>query len=303
MSDQEQHDTAIALATESMRLAMLVENFLPHVLPAKRWDASQETFRISPEDKANPFIFCWMKLAGAVATVVPMCSLIAVGSNFAAAILARSILEATLSITFMFPDPKKPQPWPSPKQEKALDQFYTEIWDDFLKPFDTTKKTSQIPLDDLCSAWGKFISAQPGLNPHDMTQTVRHTMSVHSNYTHMGNPALMELLREHPLRLSGKEAYAIFTLQDAAIILDNVCQSTSSLLVFHIKCYRELSNETLKSLVELFEQNQRIVDDISHRLQAAFGLICDGKRLLRAMKTGKPLDEFLTPSTSERQAP
>lgn len=303
MTDHELPDAAITLAAESMRLAKLVENLLPHVLPATQWDTSQETFRISPEDKDNPFLFCWMKLAGAVATVVPMCTLMIIGSYFAAAILARSIFEATLSITFMFPDPKKPQPWPSPKQEKALDQFYTEIWEDFLKPFDTTKKTSQISLDDLCSAWGNFISAHPGLNPHDMIQTARQNMSFYSNHTHMGYPALMELLREQPLRLSGKDTCALFTLQHAAIILDNVCQSTSSLLLFHIKLYREIPNENMKRLVELFEQNQRDVDAISHRLQTGFGLICDEKKLLRAMKTGKSIDNILNPATPEKSAP
>lgn len=303
MTDQELPDAAITLAAESMRLATLVENLLPHVLPAKRWDTSQETFRISPQDKENPFVFCWMKLAGAVATVVPMCSLIAVGSHFAAAILARSILEATLSITFMFPDLKKSQPWPSPKQKNSLDQFYSEIWEDFLKPFDTTKKPSQIPLGDLCSAWGNFISAQPGLNPHDMIQTARQHMSFLSNFTHMGYPAIMELLREQPLRLSGKEVYSLFTTHAAASILDNVCQSASSLLMFHIKIYKEIPNVNVKSRVELFEQDQHAIDDISHRLQAGFNLICDGNRLLRAMKNGKPIDEFLNPTTPEESAP
>jgi len=249
MPDQEQPDAAMTLAAESIRLARLVEPLLPHVLPAKRWDTSQEAFRFSHEDQENPFVFCWMKLAGAVATVVPMCSLMAVGSYFAAAILARSIFEATLSITFMFPDPKKAHPWPSPKQEKALEQFYSEIWNDNLKPFDTTKKTSQIPLDNLCAAWGNFISAQPGLNPCDMIQTARQNMSFYSNHTHMGYPALMELLREQPIRLSGKEDFAFFTVHDAAILLDNVCQSFSKKRIVFVASSKHTRNSLVASIM------------------------------------------------------
>lgn len=301
MTDQDKNAAAMMLATESIRLAKSMEALLPNVLPVKHWDETQKAYRNSSEAKEDPFLFCWMKLAGATATVVPMCSLMAIGSYFAASILARSILEAVLSITFMFPDPSNSLPWPSTKQKRALDQFYTEIWDDILKPYETAKQTSQIPYDELFSSWGRLVGQQPGLNTHDMIQTVRQCMSCYSNYTHMGYPALMELFRGTPLRLSGKEStHAHFTLNEAAIILDNVCHAASNILSIYSKGLKNIPEQNAIRIAELCEQHQGTVDAISQRLINGFGLTCDTQKLLRAMKTGKPIDELLNPIPSER---
>lgn len=304
MTDQVKAKAAKTLADESKCLAETVETLLPHVLPPKNWDAARKAFRHSPEAKENPIVFCWLKLAGAVATVVPMCSLMAAGFCFAAVILARSVSEAVLSITFMLPNPNIPD-WPNEKQKKALSNFYTEIWDDILKPYETTKKISQIPLGDLCAAWGNIAGALPGLNPHDMTQTARQHMSCDSNYTHMGYPALMELFREDPITLTGKEStHAHFTLQDAAINLNSVCHATSLILDNHTKDLQKKSDgPTVVRLIATCRQQQRKIEAISQRLTTGFGLNCDSTKLLRAMKTGKPIDDLLNPNHSERPTP
>jgi len=304
MTDQVKIEAAMTLTAESMRLAKNVESLLSQILPPKIWDADLYVFRHSPEAQKDPIVFCWLKLAGAVATVVPMCSLMAAGFCFAAVILARSVWEAVLSITFMLPNPNIPD-WPNEKQKKALSNFYTEIWDDHLKPYETTKKISQIPLKYLCAAWGNIAGALPGLNPHDMTQTARQHMSCDSNYTHMGYPALMELFREDPVRLRGKEStHAYFTLQHAVTSLNSVCYATSLILDTQVKDLQKKSDgPTVVRLIATCRQQQRKIEAISQRLTTGFGLNCDSTKLLRAMKTGKPIDDLLNPNHSERPTP
>jgi hypothetical protein len=291
MTDDKYKEASLILATESVRLANALETVLPKILPLTRWDEAQKAFRHSPDAKENPLLFCWMKLAGATATVVPMCSLMAIRSCFAAAILARSVRESILCIQFMYPTSGKSE-WLNEKQKIALQNFYTEIWADIQRPFETTKKTAQIPLDDLCASWGRLVSTQPDANPSDMTATARHLMSCYSNYTHMGYPALMELFRVPPLRLSGKEAtLAHFDLHGAANVLDGVCQVASAMIGFHSKGLEDFPAE--KALRTLCEQQQSAVEEISKRLDAGFSHGDRSKQILRAMKTGKPIDDLL----------
>jgi len=193
----------------------------------------------------------------------------------------------------MMPQPGASE-WPNDKQKTALQNFCKEIWDDYLRPFETEKNTSQIRLDDLCASFGKHVGGQPEANPHDMTQTARHLMMFFSNYTHMGYPALMELFRDPQPRLSGKEdIHGYFTLHQAAKVLAEVCHVTSALLIRHDRGMEEFTADHKKELRELFQQQKKVVDAISQRLEAGFSRGDCSKQILRAFKKGKPIDDLL----------
>ncbi len=124
-----------------------------------------------------------------------MLTLCSHGYWFQAAILARSIQEANLSIAFMFPKPgTKPGNWPSKKQTDALNEFFKETWADPAHPFKENSQRSQILLRELAAALGHISSKSSPISKHDAGQSAFQTMRFLSDYTHMAYPCLMDLL-------------------------------------------------------------------------------------------------------------
>lgn len=207
------------------KLAEHVSELLAISTPCPEWDKKQGGWRHQIEKDGLP-IFLLIKLTGATSTVNAMLTLCSLGYWFQAAILARSIHEANLSIAFMFPKPgAKPGNWPSKKQTAALNEFFKETWVDPARPFKETSQRSQILLRELAAALGHLSSKSSDISKHDAGQSAFQMMRFLSDYTHMAYPCLMELLEaERGYVLCGQQKeISPFNAEIAAEVLHDCC--------------------------------------------------------------------------------
>lgn len=217
MSDMEK------LISTGRKLAEHVSELLVISTPCPKWDEKQGGWRHQIKD-GELQIFLLTKLAGSTSTANAMLALASQGYWFQAAILARAVREANLSIAFMLPKPgMKSGDWPTKKQSDALDEFFKETWADPSRPFEDTSQRSQIRLQELSATLGHFSEKDGDISRHDAGQVAIQTMRFLSDYTHMAYPRVIELFEAHRgyvLCGQQKGAFAFDTRQAAAVLSD-----------------------------------------------------------------------------------
>lgn len=205
------------LSSLAEKLARSIASLLEAGTRCPKWDSRQMAWRHDGAED-DVILFLILKLAGSVSAANAMLALACRGFWFEAAVLARTVYDANLSIAFMLPKPDMDRnSWPSEKQKERLRDFAEETWGDPTRPFEEPRQRSQIPIKDLKAALGRFQSKNNEMNPHDAGQVALQMMRFLSDYTHMAYPRLMELLEgEYGYHLSGQQAASAFGLSGAA---------------------------------------------------------------------------------------
>lgn len=176
-----------------------------------KWDTQQSAWRHEkPED--DVILFLLLKLAGSASATNAMLELAGRNFWFEAAVLARTVYDANLSITFMLPTSDlESEGWPTNKQVEHLQGFAAETWDNPERPFEESRQRSHISIKNMKTALGRFQSAGDEMNPYDTGQIALQMMRFLSDYTHMAYPRLMEFLEpDHGYRLSGEQTGSAF---------------------------------------------------------------------------------------------
>lgn len=238
-----------------------------------------------------------MKLAGAVSSCNAMLLLSKSNYHFQAAILARAIDEANLSIMFMLPDMSAGE-WPTKRQSNALGEFFLETWNDPSRPFDCREQRSQIRLKDLAAALGRMQTYNDGWNPHDAGQVGVQMQRLLSDFTHMAYPALMDLYDQSgELTLEGQSsAGRLYNIDMASRSLWVTCNTAESVAALLQTMYRgahdsvrEIDNEkagaSLTEKAESIENIERSLQRLRHEIEKCVQVFPDNSgRLLRKYK-------------------
>lgn len=242
MTDAEKLAQLISLGE---KLAASVAPLLAVATRCPQWDGEQEGWRHEARaDDATLYLL--LKLAGSTSAANAMLALAARGFWFEAAVLARTIYDANLSIAYMLPAPDMAS-WPSDKQKERLLEFATETWDNPDRPFEEPRQRSQVPIKDMKAALGRFQSGSNEMNPHDAGQVALQMMRFLSDYTHMAYPRLMELLEGgRGYCLTGEQSGSAFGLSGVSGVLQYLAKTAESVALF-MGCSLRLCSEHAKT--------------------------------------------------------
>lgn len=278
-----------------------VARLVLQISQSPKWDQQQAGWRHAPEQR-DTMLFCVTKLAGSTSTANAMLSLSASGFWFQAAILARCIREANLTIVFMLPNPNiQDCQWPTATQKNELDSFFRETWADPKCPFDETSQRSQIGLKKLSAALGHFQGKTGEISQHDAGQVALQTMCFLSDYTHMAYPRLMELFEaKRNFVLSGTQNESAFDINQEASLIWECCNITSSVATLIAQCLRGAYDlaaqaekpdtiDRIQRKLEAVSKIQEIVERLATTIENDFTVFAEpAQKLLRKMKQVQP---------------
>jgi len=259
------------LTSLAVKLTAYVGTLLEVRTRCPEWDTHQNAWRHDQKED-DVTLFLLLKLAGAASATNAMLALARCGFWFEAAVLARTVYDASLSIAFMLPTPDMAAGgWPSEKQKERLRDFAAETWDNPERPFEEPRQRSQIQIKDMKAALGKFQSKSEEMNPHDAGQVALQMMRFLSDYTHMAYPRLMELLEAgHGYRLNGEQSVSTFGMSGISGALLYFAQTADSVALLLGRqltlCYEHAKANAPGDIAEKFGKKATTVSEIQDTL-------------------------------------